>query len=320
LLILTEAGEKIGFGHISRCSAIHHFFKKQNVPIDLLLDWQGNQPCPYDFQLLGWRNEMDKLADYAGKFNKVLIDSYKTSLLDLKSIQKYFKSVIVLDDYKRLDFGVALVINPNIYGDSIDYSCKSVGGRDYVILREAFRNANEKASIKDSISSILVTVGGSDYQNLLPFFAESLKALPYQFNFLCANDRYANELSEKFKQQDNFTFCGILSEFQMKNVMLQSDLAISACGQSLHELAYLGVPTMGVLIGNDQTLNCESYFRNRFLIEKTESNFPELAKVLRSGIEKADKPTRFSSSENGKKMIDGKGLERIFTLISNESL
>ena len=41
ILILTEAGSKIGFGHLTRCSAIKNYLEDNSFKVDLIVNNKG---------------------------------------------------------------------------------------------------------------------------------------------------------------------------------------------------------------------------------------------------------------------------------------
>ncbi len=54
----------------------------------------------------------------------------------------------------------------------------------------------------------------------------------------------------------------------MKNAMIKCDIAISAAGQTLFELARIGVPTYAVQVAENQTLNMLSWKKCNFYWKK----------------------------------------------------
>lgn len=313
LLLLTEAGENIGFGHLSRCSSIYQFVKDKNITSELLLDCFGETLSSGNFTSMHWLQDIGKLKEYINRFKNVLIDSYKISEEDLNWCITHFENVYIIDDYGRLSFGnVKLIINPNIFGSNISYKSKSVGGADYVILREAFRKCSDKSVIKTEISSILITVGGSDYRHLLPKLVESFKKLNYHFNIICGNDTYSKELSKNFGSLTNFTFHGFLNDVEMRDLLLRSDIAVSAGGQTLHELAFLGVPTIAICIDKDQEPNINSYFKAGFLDAVLFWNQPDLSETITDKLQKFTYPIRQNYFNIGTGLINGNGVFNIY--------
>jgi spore coat polysaccharide biosynthesis predicted glycosyltransferase SpsG len=98
----------------------------------------------------------------------------------------------------------------------------------------------------------------------------------------------------------------------MKRIMLESDIAISAGGQTLNELASVGVPTIGICMVENQLGNVKGWEKVGFLEYagwNKENNFIKKIKNLLKYLE--DIEIRESKSKIGRKFVDGKGAKRI---------
>ena len=155
-LILTEAGSKIGRGHLSRSLGLSDGFEN----IDIVCFKSGDLNISNKVEIFDWHN--NSLKDLSSKYKKVIIDSYLMTKEKNKEIKELFDKVVVIDDYNRIKYEADLIINPNIYGDKLDYSnqtAKVVGGKDYIILRDDLIE-NKKSKIIAFAKNILITVGG----------------------------------------------------------------------------------------------------------------------------------------------------------------
>lgn len=313
LLILTEGGEDIGLGHITRCSAIAGWVQKQGRTCRMVIDWHGSGHNPGNFEEARW---MD--WELSGpSFQAVLVDSYKAPATTYGKIKNFAERLVVIDDYHRLpEYGADLVINPNPYSNSIPYAENAAGGTQYVILRDAFRECTEKYRLRDKVKKILVTVGGTDMRSMLPVLADLLEKTDYEVVFVCGNEATEQAMKDRFAGNRRFSFYGFAGPALMCRLMLGCDVAISACGQTLHELAYLGAPTIGIRIGDDQLLNQQAYIEAGFLSLAIDWNSGELESLLRhelNGLNSVE--ARAAKSKTGMNIIDGKGVERIAQLI-----
>lgn len=73
---------------------------------------------------------------------------------------------------------------------------------------------------------------------------------------------------------------------EMKNVMLESDIAIAAGGQTLYELARVGLPTICVCVAQNQLQNSEGWRKSGFLEYVDLHNDENLLNNLRDAINK----------------------------------
>ena len=98
----------------------------------------------------------------------------------------------------------------------------------------------------------------------------------------------------------------------MKQVMLESDVAISAGGQTLYELARVGVPTIGICVAENQLGNLKGWGKAGFLEYAGWYKKSDLMKELKRSLEYLeDASVRKSKSKAGKEFIDGKGGFRV---------
>jgi UDP-2,4-diacetamido-2,4,6-trideoxy-beta-L-altropyranose hydrolase len=105
----------------------------------------------------------------------------------------------------------------------------------------------------------------------------------------------------------------------MKNVMLESDIAISAGGQTLYELARIGVPTIGICVAHNQLQNVEGWGKTGFLKYIGWYNDENLEKKLKSSLKSlADESLRTDMSKNAREIMDGQGYKRIINAINTE--
>jgi spore coat polysaccharide biosynthesis predicted glycosyltransferase SpsG len=106
---------------------------------------------------------------------------------------------------------------------------------------------------------------------------------------------------------------------EMKKVMLESDIAISAGGQTLYELARIGVPTIGICIAENQLQNIEGWRKSGFLKYVGWYSDENLEQRLKSSLRYlANKRIRMHTSEIGRKVIDGQGYKRIINAINTK--
>ena len=314
VLLLCDGGKGIGFGHYSRCKSLSDYFFSNGLESKLICNWIGpSKPEPIEH--FNWQAQK-KLERILSDARIVLVDSYNVNSDQFEFISEHIDKLIVIDDYRRLDdFKADLVVNPNVYGHKIEYNNNSIGGSDYVILRESFRKNDSTKEVSNELNRILVTLGGSDYRNLIPKLIKSFSEFNYTYEVVCASDEYAHEISNQFNAK-NVVLHGYLNASQMKNLMKGCDLAISACGQTLHELARVGCPTIGIVIDKDQKLNAKSYQDTGFLNNPIQWDNPNLQSKLLKRIEKMKSyDTRLKYSLKGPKIIDGMGVNRLMELV-----
>lgn len=318
-LILCEAGDKIGFGHYTRCQSIFESLLESKNKVHWLCKGQVPFITPeQNFSSYDWQNNLDELLERS-KDKVVIIDSYLATLQLYEQVKSVCFKLVVLDDFGRLPYPADLIINPNITSDPISYSSevKVLQGADFVILRSIYRdNTGSKEIIADA-KTLLVSVGGSDVRHLLPLFMTEIN-WEGSMHILAGNPVYAAEL-ESINRNENIQIHSQLSAEEMYQLMLQSDIAISACGQMMGELTYLGVPSLGIVVEDDQIPNANSYFDSGVIPEILNWDDSLFFDKMNSHLEAyQDYALRKDLSELGTNLIDGKGVEKIVKEISLE--
>jgi spore coat polysaccharide biosynthesis predicted glycosyltransferase SpsG len=195
----------------------------------------------------------------------VLVDSYLADVNFYTQLRSQFKSVVALDDYNRITYKVDLVINPNVFFNTMDYSnqhAACMGGKEYVLLREAFRNPPPKQT-RQHIQNILVTIGGTDYRNLLfPLVEVAQEFTTLHWTIIDPENKLGKILP------NNITTKTTVDANEMATLMYNADVVISACGQTLHELVAMQTPAIGICIDHDQLPNQHYYVSSGFLQHK----------------------------------------------------
>ena len=312
LLILTEAGSKVGFGHLKRCLAI-----AKETDALIYVHFDGSHAADNSIKNFPWRTNLDQLFSMISSSTSILIDSYLADRKTYQLLSNYFFHVTVIDDFNRLNYPVDLLINPGVkMPDYKNQSANVVGGKEYVILRDEIIKQKKKTNYLE-YKNLLVTFGGGCdieiYNWLVPLIDKHLFS---SISIVCGHNKSLVLLLKKFK---NFPikWHGEISGEDMAKLMYQADICISAGGQTLHELAYIGVPTICIKTGEDQVLNIEGYLEAGFLMK----NFPLLSNILPIRLsslleEYNDLELRQNTTSKGKAFIEGLGARKIAKLIS----
>ena len=313
--ILTEAGKKYGLGHINRCIALCHTFEKKNIHPELIINSDQKKfekPKVKKFQFFDWLNNSTKLKKIVKNTDIVIIDSFVAKLKLYKLVYKLTKSLVCIDDNNRLAYPNGTVLNVSLNSNQINYpnnkKIKYLLGTKYTILRKEFWSINKK-KIKKKAGSIMITFGGYDKKNMT---LKVLKFLVKEFPAFTKNiivGRWFKEYRSLLKVADkNTVFIKDPTAKKIKNLMLTSDIAISAGGQTLYEMARIGIPTIGVAVAKNQLHNLNSWKKIGFLeYNKTYSN----KKIFKSINKILPFMERKKRSERGSFFLDGKGSIRI---------
>lgn len=323
VFILTEGGRNIGFGHITRCSAIYDAFKEKGITPQILVNADNGIKgvlADRKYKLFDWLNKINRLAAFIKGADIVIIDSYLAGAGTYKTISKMVKSAVYIDDNNRIVYPEGVIVNGAIYAGGLKYpKRKGVSyllGTGYMPLGKEFWSVPNKP-IRKKINTIIVTFGGGDLKNMMP---KVLKLLAHRYpeqvkRFIIGRGFKNIEHIERAKDC-KAKLIYYPDTRKMKNVMLKSDIAISAGGQTLYELARIGVPTVAVAIARNQLNNVKrweaagfieyaGYYTDRGILSAIGDRIARLLPYA----------TRLTKSKNGKDLIDGHGAGRLCAAI-----
>ena len=305
VLILTEGGEKIGFGHITRCIGLYEAFEEKGIISEFVLNGDNNTLDLLknkNYQIFNWLKEKDKLFKLVKNANVVIIDSYlaEKSLYDRIS-ELTDGQIVMIDDCNRLGYPKGIVINPSIYGDSLNYPQKEgvvyLLGKDYIILRKEFWDISEK-KINKEVKNFLITFGEINDFDLVYKMGNYLKG-KFDFNFYTVDSK-KNRHDAK----------------EILNLMLKADFCISGGGQTTYELARIGVPTIGICLAKNQRLNLVGWQEKGFIEYVGWYNNSNLLNKIEGSINKfLTYGKRIKRSKIGRNSVDGKGALRLVEMI-----
>jgi spore coat polysaccharide biosynthesis predicted glycosyltransferase SpsG len=294
LAIFTEAGDGIGLGHLMRCRAIADAFREVNWEVTIHLYWKGVH-CPTDDDLRVYNWHAQTLSEDGTNAQIALVDSYLADVSVYRSIAKKYPFTCAIDDYNRLVYPVSLVLNPGITAGRIDYSnqvAEVLEGKSFILLRAEVRHANKVLqAIREDLKVITITVGGSDVHELLPRLGSWVREIlpDAQIRIILPDVQQAEALRNALATVDVF---GRQTASEMVMLFQSSDLVISACGQTLHELACLGTPFIGILTGDDQRYNQAYYIENGILGAELRYDDESLEDKIRIQLEGLRLPER----------------------------
>jgi len=288
LYIFTEAGKEIGLGHITRCTSLYDAACKQGYTCQLIVytDMDKiNQLTDRDHKLIDWYNK-DFIESIVAKEDYCIVDSYLADYSIYEAITKKAKDCIFIDDTARIEYPAqGTVVNPSLYPYDmylLDDSKRHYAiGSKYIILRDAFNDIKEKDCQKN-VSNVLVIFGGSDIRNLASKITDLLSSKYKNITFNVVSSKYENCYNK-----DNINHFTELNASEIKNLMLDSDIAITGAGQTVYELIITKTPFIPIEVINNQKNNINGLkkfnliekairYDDRGLAEKTLMHFESL--------------------------------------------
>ena len=317
--IITEGGRNIGFGHITRCISLYQAFEIRELLPELIVNGDDSVKSllkDKNYQIFNWLEEKERLFKLVKNADIAIVDSYLADISFYEKLSGSVKLTLYMDDADRLDYPRGVVVNGSIYAEGLDYVKKKgvtyLLGTKYTPLRKEFWDVQEK-KIKETIESVMITFGGNDSKNMIP---EILRYLKKGYSSLRKNIvigkgfKNIDEIKEEADKNTNLIYYPHAKK--VKEIMLGSDVVISAGGQTLYELARVGVATIGICVAENQSGNLIGWDRAGFIEYAGWYRENDVVRKLKSSINNlGDVKVRKSKSKIGRELVDGKGALRI---------
>ena len=338
IFIRVDSGQHIGYGHMIRCLALAGNLKNFFNIIFLTTNYKGNinsliKKNNYKLiQLKKTKTNQSKIkikldAEQTIKIiNKIgneksllLVDNYELSSRWESMVKPFVNKIIVIDDLISRKHNCDLIIDQNLhtnmqklYVNCLPKKCIRLFGPSYVILRKQF--LQEKKFTKKRklpIKKILITFGGSDYQNHTLLVLNNLKNIDTKKTvFVVVGKAHSNKKSIK-------SFCKKFPYFEyieqtndMAKLIRMSDLSIGSGGTTTWERCFLGLPSIIIITSNDQKDIAHAISKNKCGINIGKINTS--TKMNLNDIIQNFKSNDFENmSKKCMNLVDGKGVIRI---------
>ncbi|MCX6175224.1 MAG: bifunctional UDP-2,4-diacetamido-2,4,6-trideoxy-beta-L-altropyranose hydrolase/GNAT family N-acetyltransferase [Ignavibacteriales bacterium] len=271
--IITEGFSKTGYGHITRCLSLYQAFEKKYILPTLYINGDDNVRSLLpntNYKIIDWAAHPTKLIGEIKNSDIVIIDSYLVGKDFYENISKHAKVSLFIDDNIRIDYSDGIILNGTINAETFPYKKKPgkefLLGTKYIPLRKEFWNAVNRKFNKE-LSSILITFGATDSQNLTCSVLKSLhENFPAIKKKVVVGSGFINKDEIEKLRDINTELFYSPSALLMRELMLFSDIAITAAGQTLYELAATGTPSIAIAVAENQKNNILEWKRKGFLL------------------------------------------------------
>ena len=319
ILIDVDGDNKIGLGHIYRsinlCQELKYnnfqvvFLTKHSVARKIL---KANTTAK--IFCLKNINDRKKLIVQLNP-DIIVIDKLKENNNFLKFLQTNSKIIIGMDyiGYNRnlLNFNLGI-----LYPYSTK-SKKTISDLKYTIIDKKF-SRKKNTRIRKKVKSVFVIQGGADTHCFIPKIISALNDVEEDFEITVVIGRAFKCWKDLKKTlNNNHKKIKLLKDVQnMSLIMSKQDIAITAGGNSLLELACLGIPSIIICAEEFEIETAKFVQKNGFGINLGfEDNLDKRKIVKTIKVLMANYYLRSKMNKMGRKIVDGKGLERVVSLI-----
>ena len=331
VLFRVDAGPEIGLGHLQRCLSLALALQRRDTTCVFL---RSADPTVQDqVAASGFHTErldgvepgnsgdlkqtLAMLARY--RCDAVVVDSYHVEADYLGRLRAAGLFVVAVDDLARYPFPCQLVVNGGAYAPQMPYRAllgdtTFLLGAQYALLRPEFWNIPTR-TVRDTVRTLLVTLGGADPHNLMPGFLGLLDGLPADFTVTAiVGPFFENRAAVEHTARGCLRVVQLVDGPEsLRDLMLEADLAVSAGGQTLYELAATGTPTVAVEVANNQAPNLKALAADGVLRVAgclgQAGLLDRLGETVQTLLDNQD--ARATMSGAGQRLVDGRGAVRV---------
>ena len=338
VLFRADSNKQIASGHIMRCITIAQAFRDIGEEVEFLVADENPvamlEMAGVKYTILHsiWNNLMEEVNFVKEKLvlqsNPLLfIDTYQVSKKYVENLLPYAKICYLGSKLEYLGPIQALInystdIDYEFYNHNYTNITKLLLGAKYAPLRKEFQDVRHKPS-ENGRCRILLTTGNTDSCNYVGRILESLKktgSKTLQLNVVVGGMFETKAGLHQIYDDDSMV---VLHENvkSMSTLMAISDLAISASGTTVYELAAANVPTISFAMVEEQVksarklseLGVVEYCGEIYNDEKS-----VIEKIVSSTLRLADNSKeRQKLSKKANSVIDGRGCKRIVDILKS---
>lgn len=327
-----DCGAAIGSGHLIRCGALAEEFAAQGcevlfvcrnkvtvpvvVPVHYLTHAYTDD-CAGQYTFPPIEDETEELIEVLeeNQISCLIVDHYGATPAYFEKLRPHVECLAAIDDLAKYTLPVDVVVNGNLYADERDYETVPVRlcGPSYTLLRRCFRHVGRK-EIRKRLQDIYITSGGADPLGLckkLISVCLSWNRETAVFHIIVGPSFQAEYIEELAAVAVKNPCVKLLYMADMVDCMRKADLFITASGSTLYELAACGVPSISVVLAEDQQKVADAMQRwnityNIGVMENIENG------MLLDAFKILDDPMlRQRMSISGQNLIDVHGAHRI---------
>jgi spore coat polysaccharide biosynthesis predicted glycosyltransferase SpsG len=329
VLLAADGGATIGLGHLGRVLALAAALEAEGAwagvatpaagPFRARVDAHSRTAVTID----GWPAwdpvALDRLlaAAVAARADTLILDTYRAEAAGLERLRAAGLTLVAIDDLAAGPSPCHLVIDPSpaatdvprrsTYGDT-----RFLLGPAYAPLRPEFA-ARARRAPRESVERVVLTLGGGEVPGLGEPLLEALAAAPGDF----VVDAVVGPFADPARLAAAGARCRRSVRIHhdppdLPGLFLEADLAVSAAGQTLFELAWAGCPAVAIIVADNQRTNLEGFAARGTVRAPSAPDAPDFAARLAETLREllGDAPARHAMGAAGQRLVDGCGARR----------
>lgn len=288
ICFIVHGNEKIGMGHVMRSLVLAaafrdlgytvFFFSKYILAIELIKKWGFPVYTMPTYKMensvegffYGNQEELENDAKYVydkleQKVDVIIVDSYNVTCKFFESVKAKTNCLVYLDDINAFSYPVDILINGSASAENMHYqetqSAKLLLGLKYNLVRREFYKV-PKRKVREEIKDVFISTGNSDpyhmTEKIVNCLFDSRKLCGLRYHIVVGSGFDDMIWKNPVIVKNKLSIILYKSPNHMAKIMMKCDIAISAGGTTLYELAACGVPMIVFAYAENQVPQIEA--------------------------------------------------------------
>lgn len=349
----VDANDNIGIGHMMRCLSIARAMRRRGQEATFFVADRNSaaMAAQNGFGYYCLNTDYDHLDVEADRFIQIirdrdaanlLVDSYYVTENYLNKIREV-TNLTYIDDINRFIYPCSLLINYNIYAESLDYErrYREAGldtefalGLSYMPLRDEYRDLQKKPH--EGIR-ILITTGATDKFNVLGHILDTMMQ-----RGLISGTETAGPAGRS-SQENGLEVAAVVGQYNhhrdalfarfggnpqihlldpqptLADLISESDIAVTAGGTTVYELCAGGLASVMLTIADNQ-MRAAKAFAAKGLIPYAGDVRYDINGVAEKAVDQITEyinhpAGRQAAGEKMRSVVDGRGADRLAELL-----
>ena len=335
ILFLADAGPDVGGGHVLRCLTLAGALSERGAtcafvesrdaaPILRRFGWP-----PQTLPVMVGAPDLPDLIRYSWQFadvfeaDLIVVDHYRAGAAEEAELRGPHRRIAVIDDLANRRHACDLLVDPGFgrrrehYDGLIGEHCVALTGPDHALVRPEFAQARSRALSRrarhDPVRRVLVSFGLTDVGGVTGRVVEGLAGRlgDERLDVVLGPGAPSMEALDSLAQRDRRVRLHVDVQ-DMVTLTADTDIAVGAGGSSVWERACLGLPTLTLVLADNQAAMAGRLAQAgaALVLDVRDPDFePALAAAWTRLVE--DRQLRWDLSHRSSELCDGRGAERV---------
>jgi len=334
LLIRADANAQIGIGHVMRCLALAQAWQDAGGHATFVMATEAaalearlrseRMGIVYLSTLPGGAKDAIQTRQLARQKDAswVVVDGYHFGGDYQQTIKDSVLRLLFVDDNGHAEYYFAdIVLNQNLHAHESMYVNRGsypqlLLGSRYVLLRRDFLKwRGWKREIPEVARKILVTLGGGDPENQTLKVMQALQQVEVDgleaVVVIGASNPHFRELQSTIRNSQ-FAIRLAQNVSDMPDLMAWADIAIAAGGSTVWELAFMGLPSLVLILADNQRPVANRLDSLGVSVNLGSHRKGSSAKITQAVTQLLEAPERRAEmAQQGRGLVDGRGVARV---------